>query len=82
MPEWAEELLPEPMRVGGGHEGPEPFLTHEFVDALVNDRKPAVDNHEALAYTMPGIIAHKSALEGGKQMKVPSFDRQPKVKAM
>jgi len=74
-PKWAEELLPEPLRVGGGHEGAEPFLTHEFVDALVNERKPAIDIHEALAYTVPGIIAHKSALEDGKQMKVPSFDR-------
>lgn len=75
VPNWAEQLLPEPMRVGGGHEGAEPFLTHEFIDALVNDRKPAIDIHEALAYTVPGIIAHKSAVEGGKQMKVPSFDR-------
>ncbi len=74
-PDWARQLLPEPMRVGGGHEGAEPFLTHEFIDALVNDRKPAIDIHEALAYTVPGIIAHKSALEGGKQMKVPAFDR-------
>lgn len=75
VPKWADELLPEPMRVGGGHEGAEPFLTHEFIDALVNDRKPAIDIHEALAYTVPGIIAHKSAVESGKQMKVPSFDR-------
>lgn len=75
VPNWAEELLPEPMRVGGGHEGAEPFLTHEFVDALVNDRKPAIDIHEALAYTVPGIIAHQSAVEGGRQMKIPVFDR-------
>ncbi len=74
-PNWAEELLPEPMRVGGGHEGAEPFLTHEFIDALVNDRKPAIDIYESLAYTVPGIIAHQSAVEGGKQMRVPSFDR-------
>jgi predicted dehydrogenase len=75
LPKWARELLPESMRVGGGHEGAEPFLTHEFVQALVNDRKPAVDIHEALAYTVPGIVAHQSALKGGTQMKVPSFDR-------
>jgi len=74
MPDWRTEL-PEAMRVGGGHEGAEPFLTHEFVDALVHDRKPAVDIHEALAYTVPGIVAHASAEKGGKQMKVPGFDR-------
>ncbi|MDI6829404.1 MAG: gfo/Idh/MocA family oxidoreductase, partial [Armatimonadota bacterium] len=72
-PNWAELLLPEPLRVGGGHEGAEPFLTHEFVDALISERTPAIDIYEALAYTVPGIIAHKSALEGGKQMKVPVY---------
>jgi len=30
--------------------------------------------HEALAYTAPGIVAHQSALQGGVQMKVPSYD--------
>ncbi len=75
QPNWALTMLPEPMRVGGGHEGAEPFLTHEFIDALVNNRKPAVDIHEALAYTVPGIIAHASSEKGGVQMKVPSFDK-------
>lgn len=73
VPNWAEKLLPESLRVGGGHEGAESHLTHEFIDALVNDRKPAVDIHEALAYTVPGIIAHQSSEKGGKQMKVPTF---------
>jgi len=73
QPNWAATELPEALRVGGGHEGAEPFLTHEFIDALVNERKPAVDIHEALAYTVPGIIAHQSALKGGIQMKVPTL---------
>ena len=50
------------------------FLTHEFVDALVNERRPAVDIYEALAMTVPGIIAHESALRDGETMKIPSFD--------
>lgn len=73
-PDWMS-ALPEPMRLHIGHGGAEPFLTHEFIDALVHDRKPAIDIHEALAYTVPGIIAHESALSGGVQMKVPSFDK-------
>ncbi|MCC7360970.1 MAG: hypothetical protein IT317_15915, partial [Anaerolineales bacterium] len=68
------EMLPEPLRHNSGHEGSHTFITHEFVDAVVNQRKPAVDVHEALAYTAPGIVAHQSALRGGEQMKVPSFD--------
>ncbi len=73
-PNWAATQLPPTLQMGGGHEGAEPYLTHEFIDALANNRKPAVDIHEALAYTVPGIIAHASAVKGGVQMKVPSFD--------
>lgn len=75
IPDWKAEMLPEPMRLYVGHDGAEPFLTHEFIDALVHDRRPAVDIHEALAYTVPGIIAHESAKKGGAQMKIPSFDK-------
>ena len=75
VPDWKADMLPEPMRLNVGHEGAEPFLTHEFIDALMHDRKPAIDVHEALAYTVPGIIAHESATKGGAQMKVPSFDK-------
>lgn len=73
VPDWAALLLPESMRVGGGHEGAEQHLTHEFVNALLEGRKPAVDIHEALAYTVPGIIAHQSSRKGGAQIKIPTF---------
>jgi len=68
-------MLPKSMRHGSGHGGSHTFITHEFVAALVEEREPAVDIYEALAMTVPGIIAHQSALKGGEQMKVPSFDR-------
>ena len=51
------------------------FLTHEFVDALLHARRLAIDVHEALAYTLPGIVAHESAMKGGGLMKVFQFDR-------
>lgn len=71
---WKTDLLPEPLRHDSGHEGSHTFLTHEFVDALVRGRRPAVDVYEAVAYTAPGIVAHQSALRGGEQLPVPSFD--------
>ena len=70
------ERLPEAMRADTGHGASHPFLTHEFVEAIAKGRRPAIDVYEALAYTAPGIIAHRSALKGGKQMKVPQFDRK------
>jgi predicted dehydrogenase len=71
---WQTDMLPEPLRHGSGHDGSHTFLTHEFIDALVNERRPAIDVYEAVAYTAPGIIAHQSALAGGKQIKIPVFD--------
>ena len=68
-------LLPEPMRVSTGHGNSHTFLTHEFISALVEDREPAVDLYEALAITVPGIIANESAKRGGEQLDVPCFDK-------
>jgi hypothetical protein len=66
-------MLPAPLRHNSGHEGSHTFLTHEFVSAVLENRKPAVDVHEAVAYTAPGIVAHQSALKGGEQLQIPSF---------
>jgi len=71
---WKTDILPEPLRHNSGHEGSHTFLTHEFIDALTHDRQPSVNIHEALAYTVPGIIAHESALRGGELMKIPQLD--------
>ena len=70
---WSTDLLPPGLRSGSGHGGSHTFLTHEFVSAVLEGRKPAVDVMSAVAYTAPGIVAHESALKGGLQMKVPSF---------
>ena len=72
---WETGRLPEPMRHGSGHGGSAAFLAAEFVNALLDDREPAVDVYESIAMTAPGIVAHESALAGGVQTDVPSFDR-------
>jgi len=75
LPEyWKTDMLPEPLRHESGHGGSHTFITHEFIDALAHDRTPAVNIYEALAMTVPGIVAHKSALQGGRQLRVPQFD--------
>ena len=72
---WQTDMLPEPLRHNSGHEGSHTFLTHEFVDALVHNRRPAIDVYESLAYTVPGIVAHESALKKGEQLKIPQYKR-------
>ncbi len=71
------ERLPEPLRVKTGHGGSHAFLTHEFVRAIVEDRHPSVNVWEAAAYTAPGIIAHRSALEDGALLKIPDLGSAP-----
>lgn len=74
MPQWwATDMLPKPLRHDSGHEGSHTFLTHEFIDALAANRRPAIDIYESLAMTVPGIVAHQSALRGGEQLDVPVF---------
>jgi predicted dehydrogenase len=72
---WKTDVLPEPLRHNSGHEGSHVFLTHEFIDALIHDRRSAIDVYEALAYTVPGIVAHQSALKKGELMKIPRYSR-------
>jgi predicted dehydrogenase len=69
--------LPEPMRVKTGHGNSHTFLTHEFVSAIQQDRHPAVNIWEAIAYTLPGIVAHQSALKGGVNMKIHDYGKAP-----
>ena len=70
---WKTDLLPEPLRHDSGHEGSHCFITHEFVDAVAKGRKPFVGIDEALAFTVPGMIAHQSAMKGGQSLKIPTI---------
>jgi predicted dehydrogenase len=72
---WNTDLLPPKMRHESGHGGSAVFISAEFINAILEKRKPTVDVYSALAMTVPGIVAHQSALKGGELMKVPGFDR-------
>lgn len=75
QPNYYETELPPPLRIPTGHGDSHAFLTHEFIDALLTGRRPAIDLYEALAYTVPGIGAHQSALRGGETLHVPVIKR-------
>lgn len=70
---WRTDMLPEPLRHDSGHDGSHTFLTHEFIDALIHNRAPAIGINQALNLTVPGIIAHQSALQGGVQLTIPGY---------
>jgi predicted dehydrogenase len=57
----------------GGHHGSHGPLTNEFVTSILEERKPWIDVAMALNMSVPGIVAHRSALKDGETMKVPHY---------
>ena len=57
----------------GGHHGSHPHLVHEFVRSILEEREPAISLEFACNITAAGILAHASALAGGKEMEIPKF---------
>ena len=62
-----------------GHGGSHPYLVHEFVSALCEGRRPAVDAWKAASYMAMGMAAHKSAQKDGEIVKVVDFGRPPRA---
>ncbi len=73
LPDITRPALP-PGVPAGGHGGSHGHLTDEFITSILTDRQPLVNIYEALALTVPGIVAHQSALKGGERLKVPQYD--------
>jgi predicted dehydrogenase len=72
LPDISRPALP-PGMAAGGHGGSHGPLANEFITSILEDRQPAVSIYEALAMTVPGIIAHQSALKDGERLKIPWF---------
>jgi predicted dehydrogenase len=73
LPSLAKPALPPGMSAGG-HGGSHGHLCHEFVQAILENRRPSVDIAAALNMTVPGIVAHQSALKDGALMKIPQYE--------
>ncbi|MBS1907773.1 MAG: Gfo/Idh/MocA family oxidoreductase [Actinobacteria bacterium] len=71
--------LPESLRaMPSGHEGSHQFLVDDFAVAVATGTLPPVNAWEAARYTMPGIIAHRSALQGGVRLAIPDLGDAPR----
>ncbi len=57
-----------------GHGGSHPYLVHEFVCTVAEQREPEIPIREAAHYMAMGIAAHKSAQRDGELTKVEQFD--------
>jgi predicted dehydrogenase len=58
---------------GGGHGGSHPHLAHEMVSALVQGRDPYPNAVQSANMTCVGILAHESAMKGGKVIQLPPW---------
>ena len=58
----------------GGHGGSHGYIAEEFIRSILQQRQPEVNIYQALALTVPGVIAHESALRDGERLKIPQFD--------
>jgi predicted dehydrogenase len=72
-----ERLPAEYHGAPNGHEGSHHFLADDFVRAVNNRTLPPVNAWVAARFTLPGIIAHQSALQGGARLAVPDFGDAP-----
>ena len=70
--------LPDEFRgVPNGHEGSHHFLVDDFARAVETGTLPPVNAWTAARFTVPGIVAHQSALQGGVRLPVPDFGDAP-----
>lgn len=60
-----------------GHSGSHHFLANDFAVAVDTKTLPTVNAWVAARFTLPGITAHKSALQEGKQLRVPDYGDAP-----
>ncbi len=58
---------------GAGHGGSHPHLVHALVSALIEKRAPFPNARQSANITCVGILAHDSAMQGGKQIPLPDF---------
>jgi hypothetical protein len=62
--------LPAEARAGG-HGTAEYSLVQDFLQALESGQKPPLDEVRAMDLTVPGLVAHQSALQQGRWLEVP-----------
>jgi len=58
---------------GGGHGGSHPHLVHAFLSAVKGERPALPDAVTSANWTMVGLCAHESAMNGGRRIDIPAL---------
>ncbi len=60
-----------------GHEGAHHFLVDDFATAVDEGTLPPINAWTAARFTLPGVIAHESALRNGERLTIPDLGSPP-----
>lgn len=71
------ELPSEFEEIPSGHMYSHKFLIDDFCNAAYKGQMPYVNAWTAARYTVPGLIAHQSAIMGGVPLDVPDYGDAP-----
>ena len=63
-----------PNVMGYGHGGSDTKMMDDFVDCIVNDKKPTFDVEFGVQISLPGILARESGLNGNIPLKMPTIE--------
>ena len=56
-----------------GHGGADAKMVKDFYNCLAENRKPALDVDFAIQMSLPGVLAHESAEQGGMPIVIPEI---------
>ncbi len=62
-----------------GHMASHQFLIDDFCTCVAERKMPRVNAWVAARYTIPGLIAHESAKQGGVLLDIPDFGDAPEI---
>ncbi len=63
-----------PGEQASGHGGADGKMVRAFVKCILEDTNPPIDIDRGLQMSIPGIIAHESAVQGGALLEIPSIE--------
>lgn len=63
--------------LGTGHGGTHKFMVDDFCQAYMTGKLSPTNAWQAAKYNLPGLVAHKSAMQGGVTLDIPNFGEPP-----
>ncbi len=61
----------------GGHGGADIQVARSFANTILEGKESPIDVYRAIEYSLPGILANRSAQHGGQTISIPDMRREP-----